>query len=327
MITPAAIIEVRDLWKRYGAIEAVKGVTFDVGEGEIFGFLGPNGAGKTTTIKVLATLLLPTAGRITLNGFDVVSQPTDVRKSIGIVFQDPSLDDRLSAEQNLWFHAMLYGVPRSVAAARIDDALQVVELADRRTSQVRTFSGGMKRRLEIARGLLHYPRVLFLDEPTIGLDPQTRNRIWEYVRGLRVREGVTIFMTTHYMEEAEHCDRIGIIDHGELVALDTPGALKRSVGGDVITLKSSQPDALASALLERFGAPARLIDGQVLLEREGGAEFVPQVVAAFPGLIESVTVQPPTLDDVFLKLTGHAIRAESASNADRLRTMTRVWRR
>jgi ABC-2 type transport system ATP-binding protein len=321
------IIAVHDLWKRYGSIEAVKGVTFDVGEGEIFGFLGPNGAGKTTTIKVLATLLLPTAGRITLNGFDVVSQPTDVRKSIGIVFQDPSLDDRLSAEQNLWFHAMLYGVPRTVAAVRIDEALQIVELADRRTSQVRTFSGGMKRRLEIARGLLHYPRVLFLDEPTIGLDPQTRNRIWEYVRDLRTRDGVTIFMTTHYMEEAEHCDRIGIIDHGELVALDTPGVLKRSVGGDVITLRSPQPDALASALLERFGAPARLTDGQVVVEREGGAEFVPQVVAAFPGLIESVTVQPPTLDDVFLKLTGHAIRAESASNVDRLRTMTRVWRR
>jgi ABC-2 type transport system ATP-binding protein len=327
MTARPAIITVDGLWKRYGSLDAVKGVTFDVGEGEIFGFLGPNGAGKTTTIKVLATLLLPSAGRVTLNGFDVVTRPIDVRKSIGIVFQDPSLDDRLSAEQNLWFHAMLYGVPRDVAAARIDETLRIVELADRRASQVRTFSGGMKRRLEIARGLLHYPRVLFLDEPTIGLDPQTRSRIWEFVRGLRAREGVTIFMTTHYMEEAEHCDRIGIIDHGELVALDTPGALKRSVGGDVITLKSSRPDALASALTERFGAPTRLADGQVLVEREGGAEFVPQVVSAFPGLIESVTVQPPTLDDVFLKLTGHAIREESASSVDRLRTMARVWRR
>ncbi|HEY3248527.1 MAG TPA: ATP-binding cassette domain-containing protein [bacterium] len=326
-MTTTPIIHVQELWKRYGPIEAVKGVTFDVGESEIFGFLGPNGAGKTTTIKVLATLLLPTAGRVTLNGFDVVRQPNEVRKSIGIVFQDPSLDDRLSAEQNLWFHAMLYGVPRDLARTRMDEALQIVELADRRGSQVRTFSGGMKRRLEIARGLLHYPRVLFLDEPTIGLDPQTRNRIWEYVRDLRAREGVTIFMTTHYMDEAENCDRIGIIDHGELVALDTPGALKRSVGGDVITMKSPQPEALAAAVAEQFGSTARLADGQVVLEREGGAEFVPQVVSAFPGLVESVTVQPPTLDDVFLKLTGHAIREESASNVDRLRTMARVWRR
>ncbi len=321
------IIQVQELWKRYGPIEAVKGVSLDVGEGEIFGFLGPNGAGKTTTIKVLATLLLPTSGQVTLNGFDVVHQPNDVRKSIGIVFQDPSLDDRLSAEQNLWFHAMIYGVPRELASARIDQALQIVELADRRNSQVRTFSGGMKRRLEIARGLLHFPRVLFLDEPTIGLDPQTRNRIWEYVRDLNRREGVTIFMTTHYMEEAEHCDRIGIIDHGGLVALDTPLALKRSVGGDVITMRSPQPGRLAAELGARFGSEARLADGQVVLEREGGAEFVPQVVSAFPGLVESVTVQPPTLDDVFLKLTGHAIREEAASNVDRLRTMARVWGR
>lgn len=322
-----SIIEVHELVKRYGSVEAVRGVTFGVAEGEIFGFLGPNGAGKTTTIKVLATLLLPTAGRVTLNGFDVVTQPNDVRKSIGIVFQDPSLDDRLTAEQNLWFHAMIYGVPRNVATTRIGDALRMVDLADRRRSQVRTFSGGMKRRLEIARGLLHYPRVLFLDEPTLGLDPQTRNRIWEFVRDLRTREGITVFMTTHYMDEAEHCDRIGIIDHGELVALDTPAALKRRVGGDVITMTSPQAESLARAVEERFGAQTRLTDGQVILEREGGAEFVPQVVSAFPGLVESVTVQPPTLDDVFLKLTGHAIRAESASHVDRLRTMARVWRR
>jgi len=322
-----AIIEVRDLVRRFGAVAAVRGVSFEVREGEVFGFLGPNGAGKTTTIKVLATLLLPTSGRVTLNGYDVVAQPNEVRRSIGIVFQDPSLDNRLTAEQNLRFHAMLYGVPPAVAARRIDEVLALVELADRRRAVVDTFSGGMKRRLEIARGLLHAPRVLFLDEPTLGLDPQTRRRIWEYVLDLRRREGVTVFMTTHYMEEAVHCDRIAIIDHGAIVALDTPEALRQRVGGDVITMRSPDPHRLAEGLRARFGGEVRTVDGQVVVEREGGPAFVPQVVAAFPGLVETVTVQPPTLDDVFLKLTGHAIRDEGASAVDRMRLHTRAWRR
>lgn len=320
------IIRVQDLVRRFGPIEAVRGVSFDIAEGTVFGFLGPNGAGKTTTIKVLATLLLPTSGRVMLNGFDVVAQPNAVRKSIGIVFQDPSLDSQLTAEQNLRFHAMLYGVSPPVAARRIDEVLAMVELSDRRRSLVSTFSGGMKRRLEIARGLLHYPRVLFLDEPTLGLDPQTRRRIWDYVLELRAREGVTVFMTTHYMEEAVHCDRIAIIDHGQIVALDTPEALRRRVGGDVITMRSPDAAHLATALRERYALDARLIDGQVVVEREGGAAFVPQVVAAFPGLVDAVSVQPPTLDDVFIKLTGHAIREEEASPIDRMRLHSRMWR-
>jgi ABC-2 type transport system ATP-binding protein len=305
------IVEVRDLWKRYGSVEAVRGVSFEVQPGEVFGFLGPNGAGKTTTIRILATLLRPTSGHAVLAGYDVARRPTEVRRSIGIVFQDPSLDNRLSAELNLRFHAMLYGVPADAAARRIDEVLAMVELSDRRRALVATFSGGMKRRLEIARGLLHAPRVLFLDEPTLGLDLQTRNRIWEYVLDLRRREGVTVFMTTHYIEESEHCDRIAIIDRGRIVALDTPEALKRRVGGDVITIGSPDAAALARAIQGRFGEAA----------------FVPRVAAAFPDLVASVAVQRPTLDDVFLKLTGHAIRDGAASAADQLRLTARAWGR
>jgi ABC-2 type transport system ATP-binding protein len=325
MATP--IIDVRDLTKRFGPIEAVRGVTFSVAAGEIFGFLGPNGAGKTTTIKMLATLLRPTSGRAALAGYDVVARPGDVRRSMGIVFQDPSLDNRLTAEQNLRFHAMLYGVPPAEVEPRLAAVLEMVELGARRRALVATYSGGMKRRLEIARGLLHKPRVLFLDEPTLGLDLQTRNRIWEYVVDLRRREGVTVFMTTHYIEESEHCDRIAIIDGGRIVALDTPDALRRQVGGDVITITSTDAAALAREIEARFGAGARAADGRVVVELERGAEFVPRVAAAFPSLVTAVAVKQPTLDDVFLKLTGHAIRDESASATDQLRTMARAWGR
>jgi len=323
MQTP--IIDVRDLVKRFGPIEAVRGVTFSVAAGEIFGFLGPNGAGKTTTIKVLATLLRPTSGRASLAGYDVVARPGDVRRSMGIVFQDPSLDNRLTAEQNLRFHAMLYGVPSREIEPRVAEVLAMVELSERRRALVATYSGGMKRRLEIARGLLHKPRVLFLDEPTLGLDLQTRNRIWEYVVDLRRREGVTVFMTTHYIEESEHCDRIAIIDGGRIVALDTPDALRRHVGGDVITITSPDPPSLAREIAARFGGVARATDGHVVVELERGTEFVPRVAAAFPQLVTAVAVKQPTLDDVFLKLTGHAIRDESASATDQLRTMARAW--
>jgi ABC-2 type transport system ATP-binding protein len=325
METP--IIDVQDLIKRFGPIEAVRGVTFSVAAGEIFGFLGPNGAGKTTTIKVLATLLRPTSGRASLAGYDVVTRPGDVRRSMGIVFQDPSLDNRLTAEQNLRFHAMLYGVPPAEVEPRLQAVLEMVELGERRRALVATYSGGMKRRLEIARGLLHKPRVLFLDEPTLGLDLQTRNHIWEYVVDLRRREGVTVFMTTHYIEESEHCDRIAIIDGGRIVALDTPDALRRQVGGDVITITSPDAAALAREIEARFGAGARAADGRVVVELERGAEFVPRVAAAFPSLVTAVAVKQPTLDDVFLKLTGHAIRDESASATDQLRTMARAWGR
>ena len=323
MQTP--IIDVRDLAKRFGPLEAVRGVTFGVAGGEIFGFLGPNGAGKTTTIKMLATLLRPTSGRASLAGYDVVAHPGDVRRSIGIVFQDPSLDNRLTAEQNLRFHAMLYGVPPREIEPRIADVLAMVDLAERRRALVATYSGGMKRRLEIARGLLHRPRVLFLDEPTLGLDLQTRNRIWEYVVDLRRREGVTVFMTTHYIEESEHCDRIAIIDGGRIAALDTPDALRRQVGGDVITITSPDAPRLAREIDARFGGGARTMDGHVIVEQERGTEFVPRVAAAFPSLVTAVAVKRPTLDDVFLKLTGHEIRDESASATDQLRTVMRAW--
>ncbi len=323
----SAIIQIEDLWKRYGDVEAVRGVSFSVQPGEVFGFLGPNGAGKTTTIRILATLLRPTSGRVMLAGHDVVREPTAVRRSIGIVFQDPSLDNRLSAELNLRFHAMLYGMPTERIAQRIDDVLTMVELADRKRALVMTFSGGMKRRLEIARGLLHAPRVLFLDEPTVGLDLQTRTRIWDYVLDLRRREGVTVFMTTHYIEESERCDRIAIIDHGQIVAIDTPEALKQRVGGDVITIRSPDAAGLARQIQERFGGDPRAVDGLVVLERPGGAEFVPKVAAAFPDLVASVAVQRPTLDNVFLKLTGRGIREESASAVDQLRLTARAWGR
>jgi ABC-2 type transport system ATP-binding protein len=325
MDTP--IIDVRDLTKRFGSIEAVRGVNFSVAAGEIFGFLGPNGAGKTTTIKMLATLLRPTSGRASLAGYDVVAHPGHVRRSMGIVFQDPSLDNRLTAEQNLRFHAMLYGVPSAEVEPRLAAVLEMVELSERRRALVATYSGGMKRRLEIARGLLHKPRVLFLDEPTLGLDLQTRNHIWEYVVDLRRREGVTVFMTTHYIEESEHCDRIAIIDGGRIVALDTPDALRRQVGGDVITITSPDAPSLAREIEARFGGDARAADGHVVVELERGAEFVPRVAAAFPALVTAVAVKQPTLDDVFLKLTGHAIRDESASATDQLRTMVRAWGR
>ncbi len=213
-----AVIAVRDLTKRFEQVEAVRGVTFDVAPGETFGFLGPNGAGKSTTISILCTLVRPTSGHASVAGFDVVAEPLRVRSRIGLVFQDTTLDDYLTAAENLRFHAELYGVRRAEVGPRIDEVLEMVGLADRRTSLVRTFSGGMKRRLEIARGLLHSPRVLFLDEPTVGLDPQTRSHIWSYINELRTRESITVFLTTHYMDEAEHCDRIAIIDHGELVA-------------------------------------------------------------------------------------------------------------
>jgi len=228
------VIQVVDLVKRFGALQAIRGISFQVKEGELFGFLGPNGAGKTTTINILCTLLTPTSGRAFVAGHDVVQYPTEVRRSIGIIFQDPSLDERLTALENLKFHAMLYHLPRKKTGERMEMLLDMVGLSERRHDLVKTFSGGMKRRLEIVRGLLHYPKVLFLDEPTLGLDPQTRNHIWNYIKELREKERLTLFLTTHYMEEADPCDRIAIMDEGRIVALDTPAALKQRVGCDTL---------------------------------------------------------------------------------------------
>jgi len=302
------MIDVRDLRRTFGAIHAVKTVSFDVTEGEVFGFLGPNGAGKTTTISMLCTLLRPSAGAATVNGFDVANERSDVRRSIGLVFQQTTLDDALTAEQNLRFHAFAYGVSADVRERRLRELLTMVELWDRRADRVRTFSGGMKRRLEIARGLLHHPRVLFLDEPTLGLDPQTRRRIWEYLGELREREGLTIFMTTHYMDEAEQCDRIAIIDHGQIVALDTPAGLKGAVGGDLITIDTPNPEAAATELRDRFGLKAILAAGTISFQVQGGETFLPDFIRSFGRPIAAIGLRRPTLDDVFLHLTGREIR-------------------
>ena len=322
-IPPA--IEVAGLTKTYGEIEAVRGVSFTVARGEVFGFLGPNGAGKSTTINMLCTLARPTSGTARVSGFDVVARRDDVRRHIGLVFQDPTLDVRLTAEQNLRLHAELYGIDPNVIPARMDQMLEMVGLADRRDHAVMTFSGGMKRRLEIARGLLHSPRVLFLDEPTIGLDPQTRSSIWRYIRALQEGEGTTIFMTTHYMDEAEFCDRIAIMDRGEIVVLDTPAALKAAVGADRVVLGTADDDAALTALRDRFGIEAAVAEGAVTFHVENGEEFVPRLFAEMGVAITSVAVSRPTLDDVFMRYTGSTIRdAETGSVADQNRAMMRA---
>jgi ABC-2 type transport system ATP-binding protein len=296
-------VEVRGLRKSYGDIKAVDGVDFDVHSGETFGFLGPNGAGKSTTIKILCTLAAADSGTASVAGFDVRTQRDDVRRHIGLVFQDTTLDSYLSAEQNLRFHAELYGIPRNAVAPRMRQVLEMVGLWERRASKVLTFSGGMKRRLEIARGLMHSPRVLFLDEPTVGLDPQTRASIWEYMAELRAQEDITIFLTTHYMDEAEHCDRIAIMDNGALVALDTPAALKASVGTDRVTIRTEDDAAALEALPDAVATP----DG-IVISAEDGAAYVPRLFATLTVPITSVSISRPSLDDVFLSYTGRSIR-------------------
>ncbi len=312
-------IEVERLHKRFGDLDAVRDISFQVRSGETFGFLGPNGAGKSTTISMLCTLLPPTGGRARVAGADVVTERGAVRSRIGLVFQDPTLDEYLTAEENLRFHAELYGVPPAVLGPRLDQILDMVELADRRHDVVQNFSGGMRRRLEIARGLLHSPRVLFLDEPTVGLDPQTRAHIWTYIESLRRAEQITIFLTTHYMDEAEHCDRIAIIDHGEIVALDSPDALKAEVGADRVEIAVLDPDAAMGALKERFGIEASISEGMVAFYVANGEEFVPLLFTTSGLAIHSVRVARPTLDDVFMTYTGRTIRDAEASTVDHLR--------
>ena len=319
-------IEVIDLIKSFGSLAAVDGVSFQVEDGEVFGFLGPNGAGKTTTINVLCTLMRPTAGRAKVAGYDVATQRNAVRQSIGLVFQDPSLDDQLTAYENLQFHAHVYYVPGRERAHRIEEVLRVVELWDRRDAVVRTFSGGMKRRLEIARGILHYPRVLFLDEPTLGLDPQTREHVWEYILEVQRAHHITIFMTTHYMDEAEHCNRIAIIDLGKIVALDTPDALKRMVGVDIVTVQTEDNERAAREIRDRYGLEPQRDDTRVRLEVEAGAEFIPRLVRDLGVVVRSVDLHRPTLDDVFLKLTGRAIREGEADPLALMRLHGRLWR-
>jgi ABC-2 type transport system ATP-binding protein len=318
-------ITVQELVKTYGEVRAVRGVSFEVATGEVFGFLGPNGAGKSTTINMLCTLAKPSSGRALVAGYDVVTERDDVRRHIGLVFQDQTLDSYLTAAQNLKLHAELYGVQSDLVAARMEQVMEMVGLWDRRDGVVGTFSGGMRRRLEIARGLMHSPRVLFLDEPTVGLDPQTRRSIWTYIRELQEREEITIFMTTHYMDEAEWCDRIAIMDHGEVVALDSPEALKAAVGLDRVTIHTDDDAAAIEALQELFDVEARVLEGAVVFDVPSGEEFVPRLFAEFTLPIRSVSISRPTLDDVFMSYTGTTIRdAEEDAGKNRSRMMMQV---
>jgi ABC-2 type transport system ATP-binding protein len=316
----AHAVELVGLTKTYGDVEAVRGVDLEVETGETFGFLGPNGAGKSTTISMLCTLIRPTSGQAWVAGHDIVTERDEVRRHIGLVFQDVTLDGYLTAEQNLRLHAELYGVPRAMVEPRMQLVLDMVGLWDRRKSKVNDFSGGMKRRLEIARGLLHSPRVLFLDEPTVGLDPQTRSSIWSYIRQLRESEGTTIFMTTHYMDEAEYCDRIAIMDLGSIVALDTPEALKASVGEDRVQIDTDDDERAASELAERFDVEARIIEGLLTFSVADGEQFVPRLFRELDVPIRSVNVARPTLDDVFMRYTGTTIRDAEATTSDRFRS-------
>jgi ABC-2 type transport system ATP-binding protein len=320
-------IRVSGLVKSYGEIEAVRGIDFEVARGETFGFLGPNGAGKSTTIGMLCTLVRPTGGTASVAGLDVVRERDRVRRNIGLVFQDTTLDNYLTAEQNLRLHAELYGMPRETILPRMKTVLEMLQLWERRESLVGTFSGGMKRRLEIARGLLHSPRVLFLDEPTIGLDPQTRSSIWSYITKLEEEQEITIFLTTHYMDEAEYCDRIAIMDRGKIVALDTPEALKASVGKDRVQIETDDDAAAIVALGERFEVEAQMSEGAVTFRVASGEQFVPRLFGELGLPIRSVSVARPSLDDVFMSYTGTTIRDAEAGSNDMMRNVAKMMSR
>ncbi len=321
------IIRVENLTKQFGAITAVNDVSFEVDEGTIFGFLGPNGAGKTTTINILCTLLLPTSGMAFISGHDCVKEPSEVRKSIGIVFQDTTLDKDLTAYENLMFHAYLYDVKRIERKKRIDDALHFVGLYERRNDLVKKFSGGMKRRIEVARGLIHKPRILFLDEPTLGLDPQTRANLWEFIVELPRKHNVTIFMTTHYMEEAEVCDRIAIIDNGKIITTGTPDELKKTVGGDVIYIKTSDNKKAKLEIEKLFNADVSEKDGELFFTSLRGDACIPEIIKTIGETVLSVRLQRPTLNDVFLKMTGKEIRELDVSSTDTIKEEIRAYRR
>jgi ABC-2 type transport system ATP-binding protein len=312
------VIETIDLTKRFNGLTAVDKLNIRVEQGEIFALLGPNGAGKTTTISMLCTILRPTSGTAKVNGCDIVKNAKEVRKSIGIVFQDPSIDDRLTGRENLRMHADLYGVPPGEQKAKIDEVLKLVELESRADDIMRTYSGGMRRRLEIARGLIHYPKVLFLDEPTIGLDPQTREHIWSYIQELKQTHEITMILTTHYMEEADKLsDRVGIIDYGKIIALDKPSKLKEALQGDVVTIETGDAEKLSAIIAKDLNIQnARLSDGGLELTVPKGKALLPRIVdvATRNGIVvDAVSVREPSLEDVFIHFTGREIRAEGGS--------------
>jgi ABC-2 type transport system ATP-binding protein len=316
----AEAVRVERIVHRYGEREALRDVTFAVARGEIFGLLGPNGGGKTTLFRILSTLLLPTSGTArVLGGALGPSTPEaalrEIRRRIGVVFQAFSLDRKLTVQENLAHQGRLYGLSGRVLAERIDAQLSRFRLADRRRDRVETLSGGLARRVELAKSLLHRPDLLLLDEPATGLDPGARFDLWEQLRELRRRAGVTVLLTTHLLEEAERCDRVGILNRGELVALDAPDALKARIGGDVISIETSAPEELARGIRERLGGEPTVVNGSVRLEREEGHRFIPTLIEAFAGRITAVTVGKPTLEDVFIHLTGHRFWEEEPENA------------
>ena len=291
---------------------ALQGISFSVERGEIFGLLGPNGGGKTTTFHVLSTFLRPTGGRASIFGHDVVQSPGRVREHLGVVFQNASLDKKLTVRENLWHQGHLYGLSGKMLRQRIDEMLRRMVLVDRANDPVEILSGGLRRRVELAKGLLHRPGLLLLDEPSTGLDPGARRDLWDYLEELKTREKLSMVVTTHLMEEAEKCDRVAILSQGCLVALGTPAALKAQIGGDVITLESTDPTALLEKIRQQFGDDPKMVGRQVRLEKDRGHEFIPQLIGAFPGLITSVTLGKPTLEDVFIQKTGHRFWVEAA---------------
>ena len=325
-------VRVEKLTKDFNGLKAVDQVTFGIESGRIFGLLGPNGAGKSTTLAMLSTVLRPTSGAAWVNDFDIRTHPDDVRRSIGIVFQDPSLDEELTAWENMDMHGRLYHVPRALRHRKIEELMELVGLSGRVGDLVKTYSGGMRRRLEIARGLLHEPKVLFLDEPTLGLDPQTRNHLWTYIAALNRDTRITIIITTHYMDEADRlCHEVAIIDHGRIIASDTPAALKRQIGGDVVTIESSDNDRILPRIRALDAVKqAQIRDGGISVKLDQAERHIAELVTVCTGdgvAVNSLAVHKPTLEDVFLHFTGRTIREEEASRKEWMRMARRRWRR
>lgn len=313
-----ATIQLESLTHNYGSRRALDGLSFEVQPATIFGLLGPNGSGKTTLFRILSTLMVPSAGHARIRGFDVASDPNRVRLQTGIVFQARSLDIKLTVAENLKHQGHLYGLSGAHLKSRIHDVLERVGLLDRAKDMVETLSGGMQRRVELAKGLIHAPSVLLLDEPSTGLDPGARRDLWQYLRTLRDQDGVTVLVTTHMMEEAEHCDRLAILNEGKLVALGSPFELKSEIGGDMVTFETQSEDAarsVAARMETRFQVQASVLGNSIRLEREQGHRFVTDVVEAFPGEIEGISVAKPSLEDVFIQRTGHRFWNEASEQS------------
>ena len=302
--SPSAAIRIAGLTHRYGERPALRGIDLEIGRGEVFGVLGPNGGGKTTLFKVLATLLPPQSGTVTVLDEDAGREPERVRRRLGVVFQHPALDAKLTVLENLRCHAALYGLAAGDARARTATLLERLGLADRGGDLVETLSGGLAPRVELAKGLLHGPELVLLDEPSTGLDPGARRDFFEYLLHLRERDGTTVVLTTHYMEEAERCDRVGFVHQGKLVAVGPPAALKAEIGGDVVVIDTADPERLRARIAQRFGCAPQVVDGMLRVELPRGHEFVRDVVEAFPNDVRAITFGKPTLEDVFVHVTG-----------------------